>query len=1633
MRRVLAFVLSVLFVTQPAAAAPLNAASVTLSLSKGVQPVISAVQATWLFAVVTGSESRYQALHAPIPHFAPPTGIIAHPQFLRSVHRTAAVMSARAGMPGAPPAMRTGVLPKVQLPVDPLALGLARKQRMPGAIRGAQIHAMTGSMTPSTTGINRYWTYEERPIAGVGSAMVNVGNGNVIVQANDIDVPERGIDLAFRRSYNSQSNHDSVGTDGATPGLFGDGWTNNFDVHLAYNSALNIISVYDGDGARYDYAANPSQCTTQTGYQCWTPPAGMQGTILASDGGNGYYWIKKNGTVYYLWSPVLSGSMAGYAGRTYQIFGRNQNNSITFSYTWNAQGSTSVENVSTITAQHSDGQSVMMQFGTCGTYARLMSISRPDKQSVTYQYDGNCNLQVVTRPGNAQYPSLPETYGYVAGTHELQWAGGPRYVLSQTNDGSTVGFVYDANSTSGKLTLINSYGLMNFAPSDDGTGVPLQSGSATPNSLWRWERFTYQNQQTVFDDSQGHSTTWAYDNLWRVTQTSDSTGSTPLVTSEQWEDTNNNLVATTDARNNTTQYGYDGQGNTTYVWFPSVQTSLGTGRPIERFSYDGNNNLTAYCDQNYIWSTGITWCPTTGATTHYTYDFSDPNEQYGKLTDTFSPMGYHQHISYDSYGEPTSVTAAQSISQPDGSSRTPTQTFTYDPLGNLLTYNNGVGTWTLSYNGMNQPLTHTDPDGHESFTYYNLDGSVSESETPLQHAHGWGSTVTYDADGDVTSSTIWRQTAAGATATKQTTTKWYDGEDRLVEVRQPQDSSADAYNAPWLTRYLYDLTSGGQVSYNGTSFYAHGNLYKTQEYLPSAAIAGPVTATAATAQSIAATTWVDLKGTAFDALDRPVAKYSMVNVNGAASDQLSIETMTYDGTSRQHALNETGLLNSYCNNANQCSYNENDALGHLTDVVFTDPSLSPERQATFDPDGRMATRTSSHGTEYFTYDNDGHETSYQEATGGGVTDPAKFTHEYYLDGSLKQLDVVSSTLNQNGLFQYSYQADGRVQTQTIEDEALANVGATSVHLQYYPSGRLKQRTESGPGANPNTGTWQYDGNGNLSGMTPMCASCSNMTMAGLTYGPDGSLLGPSPFTYTARGELRTAAILSTTYFANGTNVSFQTGQSGMVGGTTNTWDARTGAQLSSSTQFNDPTEVKQSSSNSATFTYDQAGRMTSEATTSESTFTTSATTTRGYDDENHTAMTSVTNSTLDGTTTGMQSLEAYDWGANGHPVRIGSATSSTMPASVPQNQYETLHWDGDQLIFTSNASGTVDDIKIGTGGDITPLDPNFKGLTFYDRGPGGQINYCHNVTGLGGTPTIANGSSAGAVAACGAPAGVSMPTSFLWTDAARTISKIPTHIVGIGQGKLLGMYRGDGITDGFNTIQGVRTMDSAAGTWTTPDAYAGEVHDPASQKSYMWNGNNAVSYSDPSGYSPNPPTEPLFYDDSKGPIDTGDPMFTKVMTLTSTDGSASGVEIAAVNSPSIKLSNGHGKFKNADVLEDHFKRHGGDFGSKSAGAYEEEAAQFFQKALEDGLPMKADNGVTRVYDPRTNTFGSYDMRTGTIKTYFKPSGGASYFARQPGNLLWSNNAEMNRFMNSPANRAMMLRSELTTAIEEDDD
>ena len=211
----------------------------------------------------------------------------------------------------------------------------------------------------------------------------------------------------------------------------------------------------------------------------------------------------------------------------------------------------------------------------------------------------------------------------------------------------------------------------------------------------------------------------------------------------------------------------------------------------------------------------------------------------------YSPVGYETTFGYysslqsDNYGLPTSVTGA-SYTQNDGTVRTPTQTFAYDQYGNLTSYNKGNGAWTLTYDSLNRNITRQDPDGVTSYTCYNPNGSVPLQRSASEYATDSGAacggiapassagiSYVFDADGNTLTEQHHHGCAALAACQPGVTTKWYDGQDRLVEVRQPQDGN-DAYAFPWMTRYIYDISGGGTQSITGDipGFLAYGNLFK---------------------------------------------------------------------------------------------------------------------------------------------------------------------------------------------------------------------------------------------------------------------------------------------------------------------------------------------------------------------------------------------------------------------------------------------------------------------------------------------------------------------------------------------------------------------------------------------------------------------------------------------------------------------------------------------------------------------------------------------------------------------------------------------------------------------------------------
>ena len=1196
-----------------------------------MQPLLAALQSSWIFAAITGQAQRYDAMHAPKPTPVPltpdaqPSPVV---QELRLTPRTLRVGTEHQN-PG--PFKRWNVSQSAPDPLAMTASASAQRSR-PRASVGPRARAMTAytsSSTP-TTGVNAWWTYEEGAIPGVGKYMANVSNGNLLVQSDDVDIPLRGIDLAFRRTYNSQSQEGQANTDGSGQGVYGEGWTNTFDTRIAYDATNNVISIFDLDGARYDYTSN--------GSGGWTPPPGMQGNTLVF-GGNYYYWTKKNGTQYMFVAPYATtanpAADAGLWGRMNAIFGRNGNNVLVFYYSFANNDASNVNNLTKIVAAHA-GDLLTLTFTLVNGHPELATLLRPDSQVITYSYvDSAGNLAEVWRPGLATdavnrtstTTALSEEYWYYAGTHQMYQVGGPRFVWSYLNgeiDGGYLGFKYTNETTTGMITAVNSFAMVNFTPAD-GQSASLQPGVL--QNIYKWRAKTYTGigtGTTTYADSQGHGSTWSYDTLGRVTQTQDWSSATQALTSSATWDANNEITSATDARGNVTNYTYDANGNTLSVKLPSVATSMGQLNPTSLFGYDTHNNVIASCDANYVAQTGATTCAAVSGTTHYTYDYSDANEPFGKLTDTYTPLGYHHHITYDSndYGLPVSV-QGDAMTQNDGTQRQPTQTFAYDSYGNLTSYNKGNGAWSLTYDAMNRPLTHTDPDGVTSYSCYNTDGSVAYTETASQHAlDGNPSTCqatapafaisqTYDADGNVIKafSQFTRTAANASTVAAGETDKWYDGEDRLVEVKQPYDSAHDAYQFPWMTRYIYDLTNAQGVSITGgpQSYQAYGNLYKTQECIISSTVVIGHGQPAADSRI-----WMLVPRRAWQ-------QNSMRSIASAAKKSKSLMAGATLETQNVYDTNgNSGLVSQKITGTGQIDTLAYDSAGRLLNETFND-GVTANRTYAYDPDGRMVSQSSpTFGAKTTTYDADGRVTGVQEPS--ALLDSGTMSYGYYADGMRKSLSLAIPALsyNQSNLYTYNYRADGERSSLV---SAAPSAGGTFAWA-YSNAGRLLSESDpltgSGSGDELHLCTediylrcayagespaWGFRAGTRLVALASMLRARRLDIRRPAMPPRSGTKTAAMSHVYTTRGELFTSVGMTSPYsvpsnFANGVQCAASQG--------TCTYDARSG-MLTGNVVTTVPV-------NNSTTLYDQAGRETTQNVNG----TTCGPTTRSYDADNHT-------------------------------------------------------------------------------------------------------------------------------------------------------------------------------------------------------------------------------------------------------------------------------------------------------------------------------------------------------------------------------------------------------------------------------
>jgi RHS repeat-associated protein len=1539
MRRICALVLVAIFSLQTTA----SAASPGQLHGPNMQPLVSAIEGSQIFAVLTGHESRYAAINAPAPSPAPKhTPMAVHPPVFNYHAEARTLMSGNARIVSGEP--KHPMYPWQFQAESGSAQTSARHARaatpMPRATAAARVTASRATMrpmvaptatpsAPPTTGINRWWDYEEGAIPGVGKYMVNVGTGNLLVQANDVDIPERGIDLAFRRTYNSQSLHDAANDDGSVQSNFGDGWTNTFDAHLGASGGTtsgvaNIVSVYDIDGARYDYTFSS---TTTGGGAIYSPPAGMQGTTLNYDGSCSVYWTKKTGTQYVFYAPFATGcnttSDTGSFGRIIYIFGRNSNNYLHFVYSWNGNDSSS-DNLSSIAVTHSDGQSLTLEFGkfSGSSHAELAHVVRPDGDTVDFYYDTTTgtHLTEVDQPGHGS-GGLYSQYAYYGSSDQLNYVCSPRYVAAYnagTNDGGCTLFSFAATDINGVTNNNVTTGAWdwvwaNFAP-PDGTGSSLQptlnngyyyqdsrtfAYSSAPSSNSTWE--------TWMTDTDGHSTQYFVDAAGRLTQQDDYIGSsqvTWLIRTNSW-DANNDLTSTIDPRGYglsgtpnpyETDYAYDANGNTLAVALPAVTTSAGSLRPTSTYAYDSYNNVLSYCDP--VYNTSNNWynpansppvCPTSGigdGYTVYSWSETDTNEPFGYLTDTYTPLGYHRSVAYSTssqggdFGLPTSVTGAP-YRQNDNTVRTPTQTFTYDSYGDLATYNKGNGSWTLAYDVLHRTVSREDPDNVTNYTCYNADSTVALARSASQYAadgsvscasvtpsSSAGVSYSYDQDGNTVSEEHHHACLALSGCQAGITAKWYDGADRLVEVRQPQDGN-DAYAFAWMTRYIYDISQGQPQSINGgaTNFPAYGNLYKTQECIQSTSVqlAGPTTSNIATPAPPSNTptapsysnscSFQDLRGNTFDALDRSQTKYEVAA--GTSPEQTSV----YDSNG------EYGLLSEKTNPTGQTDTLSYDDDGHLSAEAFTD-GVTPNRNFTYDPDGREVSLTSATmGTQTRTFDADGRLTSASDPA--SEQDPGTITYGYYPDGmrSSLSLTVPSLSFNQSNLFEYSYRADGQ------RSSLVTAIGAGNNTFSWTYSNAGRELSQSDPLVGMTTvnsigvteytiatKTLAYDTYGRLSslslprGMNPKGSIEYDLEDAEVssTYASAATPV----LQHTTRNEL--SGVNQTSQYANGVSCT--------TVGETCTFDSRSGEMLQQQALVT-PSGGSPFYAVHA-YTYDAAGRETADTLTCGSAAPLQGT--RAYDTDNHIIAQNIPTSFSSNNSCTTQSPNApnpealsYSWAADGRLANFATTqyTGGTPPSTTNAS---AAHWDGDDLLYVS-LEGVGIELYVEKLGWLTQSSNGVWTVVVYDRDQTGTAVDRHG--GTSGSTTAGFSQLTldvvhlygNAHAACkgGIMSGIAcsgVTTNPIAATAGGASCAVPPTTnqecasAPTTGNPILDASREDGYFDGTLSLQGVRAYDPNLNQWTTPDAYSGDVHDPMSQHPYMWNNNNPVQYSDPTGY-----------------------------------------------------------------------------------------------------------------------------------------------------------------------------------------
>ena len=594
---------------------------------------------------------------------------------------------------------------------------------------------------------------------------IRVSNGNMYLQQNDYHLPSLGNAISLSRTYNSDSQ---------TVGLFGRGWSTQYDQAIVSHDA-SLLSFNQSDG-RAIYFGRP---VTSSG--SFTDLIGDYRARVTQDSSGSLLSLNDGSTKQF-----------NSDGKLVSMADRNGNTTI-LSYDGNGLLASVTDPFGRVLAFHTNanGQvsSISDPLGTIASYSyggsnQLLSVTYADNSAFNFSYDGNLRLTTVTDAlGN-----ILESHSYDgqgrAITSEKQ-GGVDHFSLEYVSDTETevtdgLGRVtrYNFDTSKGRQVVTRVEGVCSCG---GGGGSQVQT----------WE-YDDQLNVTSMTDALNHVTTYTYDaNGNQLTET-DSSGTVTYTYNDLAEvltrtnqaggvtahtyDGAGNLLSTTNALGRTTTLTYDSHG------LPLTVTDA-RGK-VATFAYDASGNLINRIDA-------------LNHSTTFAYDVR------GRLTSTTNALGHVTSFAYDAYGRVMLVTRADgtttSYEYDLAGRRTATtdakgnrSTYLYDPDYRLTSQTDAANqTTSYGYDLVSNLTSVTDALSRVTdYEYDEFNRLVKTTYPPATTgAARLFETLTYDAAGNVTQSTD----TAG-----RVTSYVYDDLGRVV-------SATDAANQT--TSFEYDALS----------------------------------------------------------------------------------------------------------------------------------------------------------------------------------------------------------------------------------------------------------------------------------------------------------------------------------------------------------------------------------------------------------------------------------------------------------------------------------------------------------------------------------------------------------------------------------------------------------------------------------------------------------------------------------------------------------------------------------------------------------------------------------------------------------------------------------------------------------